>query len=53
MLRAEVVSDLVSDRVDGLLIIPRVDFAPGEVTVALAESVQIAQTFHTANISVQ
>ena len=41
----------MSDRVDSLVVIPRVDFAPGKVTVALAEAIEIAQTFHAANIS--
>ena len=53
MFRPKVVSHFVSDRVDRLLVIVRVDFAPGQVTVALADSIEIAQTFHTADISVQ
>ena len=46
-------SDLVSDRVDGLLVILRVDFAPGKVAVALAESIEVAQTLHAPDISVE
>ena len=53
MFRPEVVPDLVSDRVDRLVVIVRVDFAPGQVTVALADSIEIAQTFHAANVSVE
>ena len=53
MVRAEVVSDLVGDRVDSLVVILRVNFSPGKVAVALAESIEVAQTFHASDISVE
>ena len=46
-------SYLVSDRVDSLGIIIRMDFAPGKVTVTIAQSIEIAQTFYAPDISVE
>ena len=53
MVRAEVVSDLVGDGVDCLLVIVRVDLTPGKVTVSLTQSIEVPQPFHTADVSVQ
>ena len=46
-------SYLVSDCVDSLGIAFRMDFAPGKVTVTIAQSIEIAQTFHAPDISVE
>ena len=43
-------ADLVSNGVDGLLLVVNVDLAPGCVTVPLAESVEVAEPLHTADV---
>ena len=44
-------ADLVCDGVDRLLEVINVDLAPGRVAVPLAESIEVAETLHTADIS--